>query len=45
MERISHLPSPEGLDDPATYARNVENFVGTVRASRFCRGIRSSARD
>jgi len=32
MERISRLPSPEAdLDDPATYARNVENFVGTVR--------------
>jgi hydroxymethylglutaryl-CoA reductase (NADPH) len=37
MERISHLPPPAvtlsepGLDDPATYARNVENFIGTVR--------------
>jgi len=41
MERISHFPSPDvsltlsrgtaGLDDPATYERNVENFIGTVR--------------
>jgi hydroxymethylglutaryl-CoA reductase (NADPH) len=31
MERISHLPSLDGLDDPATYERNVENFIGTVR--------------
>ena len=37
MERISRRPSPEpGLDDPATYARNVENFAGTVRVPRAC---------
>ena len=34
MERIEHLPSPAGFDtghdDPATYERNVENYVGTV---------------
>jgi len=36
MERIRHLPSAPALgdgnqDDPATYERNVENFIGTVR--------------
>ncbi len=36
MERIRHLPSPPAPaggddDDPATYERNVENFIGTVR--------------
>ena len=35
MERIEHLPLPPGFDtghdDPSTYERNVENYVGTVR--------------
>jgi hydroxymethylglutaryl-CoA reductase (NADPH) len=33
MERPTNLISPAELggDDPATYARNIENFIGTVR--------------
>jgi hydroxymethylglutaryl-CoA reductase (NADPH) len=36
MERIRHLAPPAlaagaALDEPATYERNVENFIGTVR--------------
>jgi hydroxymethylglutaryl-CoA reductase (NADPH) len=33
MDRVRHLlpPADLGCDDPATYERNVENFIGTVR--------------
>ncbi len=31
MESISPSPIAGGGDDPATYERNVENFIGTVR--------------